>query len=206
MIPKILTDISVYLSKQKFSLSKQFDDGRINASINEAEILNVIKRKFEIEVPRSRAWYDFAINTNNDFYPVNIKTTDTTHADNLNCKLGIYYTLTGLLPDFPNETNWLNYFEKLKENIGTNENKDYYFLVINKNEHKDVFVNSLRGLQILQPNGNNLPFQCKWDTNREYNNRTFSEAKEFILSVFGQSIKLRAEIYFNFKKYFPEYV
>ena len=206
MIPKTITDISKYLSKQGFSLSKQFDDGRINASINEAEILNVIKRKFDIEIPRSRAWYDFAINTKKEFYPVNIKTTDTTHADNLNCKLGIYYALTGLLPDFPNEINWLNYFEKLKENIETNENKDYYFLVINKTENTDIFVNSLKGLQTLQPNGNNLPFQCKWDINRDFTKRTFNEAKEFILNVFGQSIKLRAEIYFNFKKYFPEYV
>ena len=96
-------------------MSKQFDDGRINASINEAEILNVIKKKFDIETPRSRAWYDFSITIDDNFYPVNIKTTDTTHADNLNCKLGIYYALTGLLPDFPNEINWHNYFEKLKK-------------------------------------------------------------------------------------------
>jgi len=41
MTPKILNDISKYLSKQNFSLSKQFDDDRINASINEAEILDV---------------------------------------------------------------------------------------------------------------------------------------------------------------------
>ena len=34
MIPKQITDISKYLSKQDFSLSKQFDAGRINASIN----------------------------------------------------------------------------------------------------------------------------------------------------------------------------
>ena len=148
MFPKILIEIINYLSKQSFSLSKRFDDGRINATINESEILNVIKRKFDIEIPRSRAWYDFSINDENSFYPVNIKTTDTTHADNLNCKLGIYYALTGLLPDFPNEINWLNYFEKLKENIETNKNKDYYFLVVNKNEHTDI----LESLETKQRN------------------------------------------------------
>ena len=56
------------------------------------------------------------------------------------------------------------------------------------------------------PNGNNLPFQCKWDINREYQTRSFQAAEQFILSTFGKSIKLRAEMYFNFKKYFPDYV
>jgi len=205
-IPKELTDIVDYLKKEKVQLSKQFDDGRINSSINEDEIIKSLQKKIDIIVPKSRAWYDFAVETKTDFYPVNIKITDTTHADNLNCKLGIYYALTGMLPDFPNEINWLSYFEKLKENLGTNKEKDYYFLIVNKSDDKDLFINGLKGLYKLQPNGNNLPFQCRWDENREFINRNFKKAEKFILSVFGESIKLRAEIYFNFKKLFPNYV
>jgi hypothetical protein len=205
-IPKKIIEITNYLAKANMELSHQFQDGRINASINEGEILKIISKKFNIEIPKSRAWYDFSIENKNEFYPVNIKITDTTHADNLNCKLGIYYALTGMLPDFPNEINWLSYFEKLKESIGKKEDKDYYFLVINKQEQTDVFINLLKGLQELVPNGNNLPFQCKWAANKEFKQRSFSEAKDFILSIFGQSIKLRSEIYFNFKKFFPEYV
>jgi len=205
-IPPILTDICDYLIKLNVKLSKQFADGRINASMNEAELLKEIKEQFGIQEPRSRAWFDFSIENESGFFPVNIKITDTTHADNLNCKLGIYYALTGLLPHFPNETRWLTYFEHLKENLGKEKNKDYYFLIFNKQNPTDIFVNSLKGLQDLQPNGNNLPFQCKWDNNRKYQNRSFNKAAEFILSTFGHSIKLRSEIYFNFKKYFPEYV
>jgi len=205
-IPKILTDIAGHLQKRNVQLTKQFADGRINASINEDELIKEIQKKFDIHIIKHRAWYDFAIEDQKEFYPVNIKITDTTLADNLNCKLGIYYALTGMLPDFPNEIRWLDYFEKLKEHIGTDKNKDYYFLVFNKQNPSDIFLNTLKGLQILQPNGNNLPFQCKWDDNRKYKNRSFSQASKFILSTFGESIKLRSEIYFNFKKYFPEYV
>jgi hypothetical protein len=204
--PKELTNIVAFLKKEKVNLSAKFSDGRINASINEDEIIKSLKKKIDIIVPKARAWYDFAVETKSNFFPVNIKVTDTTHADNLNCKLGIYYALTGLLPDFPNETNWLSYFEKLKENLGKNEDKDYYFLIVNKTDKQDVFINTLKSLCKLQPNGNNLPFQCKWDENREIVSRDFKKSEKFILSTFGDSIKLRAEIYFNFKKLFPNYV
>jgi len=206
VIPDILNDISLYLMDNNVQLSKQFSDGRINASINEDELIKIIQKKFEIHKPKSRSWYDFSIEKENEFYPVNIKITDTTHADNLNCKLGIYYVLTGLIPDFPNEIRWLSYFEKLKVNIGKNKSKDYYFLVFNKQKPTDIFFNTLRGLNELQPNGNNLPFQCKWDSNKKPINRSYINVVKFVLTYFGESIKLRSEIYFNFKKYFPEYV
>ncbi|MCH3924856.1 MAG: hypothetical protein LKE30_08070 [Bacteroidales bacterium] len=110
VIPNIIDEICLYLKDTGIVLSSPLADGRINASINEDEIIKTIQRKYTIQVPKSRAWYDFAIENNNEFFPVNIKVTDTTHADNLNCKLGIYYSLTGLMPNFPNETSWLEFF------------------------------------------------------------------------------------------------
>ena len=163
-VPKIINDISLYLIEENIILSKQFEDGRMNAAINEHEVMKIIQQKFMIELPKSRAWFDFAIEENGNFYPVNIKVTDTTHADNLNCKLGIYYALTGLMPDFHNGIASLSYFEKLKENIGTEHSKDYYFLVFNKKNPTDIFANTLKGLQFLQANGNNLPFQYTYKT------------------------------------------
>ena len=205
-IPQVLCEISKYLKSQNVHFSSQFEDGRINSVMNEDEVIKIIAKEFDIIPAKARNWFDFCIETKNDFYPVNIKITDTTHADNLNCKLGIYYALTGILPDFSNEIPWISYFEKIKGNFGLDKHKDYYFLVCNKNNSKDVFVNSLKELQNLQPNGNNLPFQCKWNDNRKYYFRSFDEAQEFILSVFGESVKLRTEIYFSFKKHFPQYV
>jgi hypothetical protein len=205
-IPQILENIREFLAEQSVTFSAQFADGRINASANESEALKVIKRRFNISIPRSRNWFDFSIEDAGEFYPINIKITDTTHADNLSCKLGIYYALTGIMPDFCNEIDWLAYFEKLSQNMATNCERDYYFLVINKQNSTDVFVNALKGLYSLQPNGNNLPFQCRWQHNRSYRARSFQEARDFILSHFSKSIKLRSEIYFNFKQFFPQYV
>src|SRR3990167_10011116 len=165
IMPKELKEIVAFLKSENIKLSAKNRDGRINSSFNETRILDILSTKFKIEIPRSRGWFDFAIQEE-EFYPVNIKITDTTHADNLNCKLGIYYSLTGKMPDFPNEVSWLDYFEKLKVNIGENQ-KDYYFLVVNKSNTKDIFINTLKSLTTLQPNGNNLPFQCKWDINKK---------------------------------------
>ena len=56
------------------------------------------------------------------------------------------------------------------------------------------------------PNGNNLPFQAQWSENKTPQIRDYEQAKKFILSVFGQSLKLRADAYLSFKEYFAEYV
>jgi hypothetical protein len=204
-LTSVLVEIKNFLTLKGVTLSKTFSDGRINASLNEQEVIKLIKRKFPITLPRDRDWYDFAIEDGGSFYPVNIKVTKTTSADNLSCKLGIYYALTGLLPDFKNEITWENYFKKLKENIGHKKNRDYYFLILNKSDTTDVFVTTLRSLNTLQPNGNNLPFQCKWDINRDMKRRTFEEARDFLLDTFWKSVELRANMYETFKHYFPEY-
>ncbi|MCQ2906050.1 restriction endonuclease [Helicobacter pylori] len=191
MVPTQLNEIAEFLKTNPYSLSQPLQDGRLNSSVNEEEILNTIKDYFPIQLPRTREWWDFSFEENKIFYPVNIKTTTTKTADNLN--LGIYYALCGLVPEFNNEIAWEKYFQKLHKDLGTNTNRDYYFLIINKNDPKDVFINSLKGIQTLQPN--NLPFQYKWDNNREIVQRDFNESKNFILSALAKSVKLRANIY-----------
>ncbi|MGL2428367.1 restriction endonuclease [Helicobacter pylori] len=203
MVPTQLNEIAEFLKTNPYNLSQPLQDGRLNSSVNEEEILNTIKGNFPIQLPRAREWWDFSFEENKIFYPVNIKTTTTKTADNLNCKLGIYYALCGLLPEFNNEIAWEKYFHKLHKDLGTNTNRDYYFLIINKNDPKDVFINSLKGIQTLQPN--NLPFQCKWDDNREIVQRSFIESKNFILSALAKSVKLRANIYLMFKEVFGEF-
>ncbi|WP_033618634.1 hypothetical protein [Helicobacter pylori] len=193
MIPTQLNKIAEFLRTNPYSLSQPLQDGRLNSSVNEEEILNTIKDYFPIQLPKAREWWDFSFEENDIFYPVNIKTTTTKTADNLNCKLGIYYALCGLVPEFNNEIAWEKYFQKLHKDLCKNTNRDYYFLIINKNDPKDIFINSLKGIQTLQPN--NLPFQCKWDNNREIVQRSFMESKNFILSALAESIKLRANIY-----------
>lgn len=199
MIPTQLNE--EFLKTNPYNLSQPLQDGRLNSSVNEEEILNTIKDYFPIQLPKAREWWDFSFEENDIFYPVNITTTKT--ADNLNGKLGIYYALCGLVPEFNNEIAWEKYFQKLHKDLGTNTDRDYYFLIINKNDPKDIFINSLKGIQTLQPN--NLPFQCKWDNNREIIQRDFDESKNFILSALAKSVTLRANIYLAFKEVFGEF-
>ncbi|MGL2767451.1 restriction endonuclease [Helicobacter pylori] len=202
MVPTQLNEIAEFLRTNPYNLSQPLQDGRLNSSVNEEEILNT-KDYFPIQLPRVREWWDFSFEENKIFYPVNIKTTTTKTADNLNGKLGIYYALCGLLPEFNNEIAWEKYFQKLHKDLGKNTDRDYYFLIINKNDPKDIFINSLKGIQTLQPN--NLPFQCKWDNNREIVQRSFIESKNFILSALAESVTLRANIYLAFKEVFGEF-
>lgn len=206
-LPKELISIQDFLSKYDFTLSNINQDWRINSSINEGKIVNIINTHFDIIIPRGRERFDFAIQTGDptEFFPVNIKISDTTNYDNLNCKLWIYYALTGRLPNFPNETSRENFLTNLKKNLNDN-NSDYYFLVINKKNLSDIILNSLKWLKSITPNWNNLPFQCKRNENRNYIKRNFNEAKNFILTTFWTSIQKRASIFLTFKELFNEYI
>ncbi|CUU39206.1 hypothetical protein [Helicobacter typhlonius] len=203
VIPHLLIQIVDFLKKSPVALSKQSRDGRINSAFNEDEIFKCLETNFAINRPNMRDWVDFSFEENNIFYPVNIKVSTTKTTDNLNCKLGIYYALTGKIPPFGNGVSWDCYFKSLKENIQQNS-KDYYFLIINKDNSSDVFATSLKNLESILPNGNNLPFQAKWNNNRKLINRDFESAKAFLLGTFEESLKLRADAYLHFKKYFYE--
>lgn len=194
-----LKDIVEYLKSNEIILSKSSSDGRINSIKNEDEILKIIEKKFSIEIPQAREWADFFISD----IPVNIKITTTKTADNASSKKGLFYALTGNI--YTGGNDWETYLKTLKENIKQTPN-DYYFLIINKEKHKDIFLNSLKSIRTFQPNGNNLPFQIKWCENREPQQRNFEESKQLLLRVLGKSIKLRADAYISFQKYFNEYL
>ncbi|RDU59107.1 restriction endonuclease [Helicobacter sp. MIT 14-3879] len=203
MFPNLLFQIVKFLQANPIALSKQSRDGRINSAFNEDEIFNLLESHFDINRPNMRDWVDFSFEEKSIFYPINIKVSTTKTTDNLNCKLGIYYALTGKIPPFGNGVSWECYFKSLKENIQENT-RDYYFLIINKDNPSDVFATSLKSLESVLPNGNNLPFQAKWDNNRNIVIRDFESAKSFLLGTFEQSLSLRAEAYFHFRRYFYE--
>jgi hypothetical protein len=158
-----------------------------------------LKKKFNIDIPVSRDWADFYIDT----MPVNIKITTTNTADNASSKKGVYFALTGQI--YSGNGQWENYLKQLQQNI-QDTNKDYYFLIINKDNTNDIFINSLKQVSTLQPNGNNLPFQIKWCDNKIMIYKSFDEAKKLLLETLGKSIKLRADAYISFQKYFGEYL
>jgi hypothetical protein len=199
VIPKELVDIQKYLSSNSVKLSRQFSDGRVNASINADEVVEVVKSKFNVDIPASRHWFDFAVRTGEERVPVNIMVSTTSTSDNVQCKLGMYYALTGIWPNFANEIPWGQYFPLLKNGLNTRLDRDYYILVVNKKNPSDVFCTSLKQVQTLVANGNNLPFQCNWGNNRALRSRTHDEAVKFLLGKFYESIKLRANILDEFE-------
>lgn len=201
VIPKELTDIQNFLASNAVQLSRQFQDGRINASINEDEIIKAIQTTFDIDLPPPRHWYDFAIKNGGEKIPVNIKVSSTSTADNVQCKLGMYYALTGIWPTFANEMPWGEYFALLNKGLNTKTDKDYYILVVSKKNPRDVFCTSLKQIQTLVANGNNLPFQCNWGNNRAPQSRTHDAAVKFLLGKFYESIKLRANILDEFERH-----
>lgn len=202
-LPNLLCEMVAFLQRQNLHLSKSSRDGRINSAFNEDEIFNLLEANFAINRPNMRDWVDFSFEVEGAFYPVNIKVSTTQTTDNLNCKLGIYYALTGQIPPFSNGVDWETYFRTLKQNLQENS-KDYYFLIVNKEDSRDIFATSLKSLRHIIPNGNNLPFQAKWDANREIAQRDFNEAKDFLLGTFEKSLKLRADAYLSYKRYFYE--
>lgn len=212
-IPKTLKSIVDFLKKQNFQLYKnpQLDD-RTNSANQKVTILELLQNFpffSNLIIFSNLDWYDFSfLDERNIFCPVKIKISTTKTADNLNCRAGIYYALTGQLQPFENNVSLKLYFEYLYQRLDQNLKQniepdvDYYFLIINKNNLKDIFATSLKQLHTLVPNGSNLPFQAKWDDNRVLVPKTFEEAKNFILNAFYKSLKSQANANPYFKQNF----
>lgn len=207
LIKQVLDLIVDELTNNQLQLLPQLDDGRFNSITNEKQISQFLlnnanlnnflkQRQLKIIATKPREWFDVAIIGSNCFYPINIKSTNLKpkQNDNLNCKLGIYYALTGKKPTFANEINWKDFFNLLFDHLHSN-NQDYYFLIVGKNNPPTVFWTSLKQLQTLVPSGNNLPFQASWFENQIRMTRDFTSAKDFLITHLEASIKKRAAIW-----------
>ena len=74
-----------------------------------------------------------------------------------------------------------NFFKDMKRLEDPDEEKDYYYLIVNKLDPEDVFIVSLKGIRHCHPASNNPPFQANWGKCREPVVRSWAEAKEFLL-------------------------
>jgi hypothetical protein len=171
--------IQKYLKSQAIQFSTQNKDGRINSCIDEDEVIKLLIEKFgeKIKKPKNiRMWYDIlAFDYMYGWIPINIKITTAITNDNTGNLAMCVYAYTDEILDIHRDTSYENgkmsdlLFNKLKnKNYNTNNKKDYYFIVLNKTDASDIIVNSVKGLTILTPNINNLPFQVCWDKNRAF--------------------------------------
>lgn len=177
-LPLIMYKIKKYLKILAFQFSTQNEDGRINSCIDEDEVIKLLIENFgdKIIKPKIRMWYDIlAFDYMYGWIPINIKTTTTITSDNTGNLAMCVYAYTNEILDIYRNKTYENgkmsdiLFDKLKnKNYNTNNKKDYYFIVLNKTNASDIIVNSVKGLTILTPNINNLPFQVCWDKNRTF--------------------------------------
>lgn len=190
-LPLIMLTIKNYLKTQAFQFSTQNEDGRINSCLDEDAIIKLLIEKFgnKIKRPKKRMWYDIlALDYRYGWIPINIKTTTTLTSDNTGNLAMCVYAYTDEVLDIHRDKSYDNgkmsilLFDKLqKKQYNFNHKKDYYFIVLNKTNPSDIIINSVKGLTILTPNINNLPFQVCWNKNRVFKyNHINEKIKQFI--------------------------
>lgn len=221
-IVEILNRLTEYLRQALRSGALTLDgseqDGRLNSQKNEKQLSQALRlfthsnewfreQGLQLEVSAARAWYDFKVTGPNGlFIPVNVKVSSLTSADNLSSKEGLFYAVTGVLPETARIPDWESFCQKMGEHMGTDPEADYYFLVVNKANPGDAFWTSLKCLEDLRYNGSNPPYQCPWAKNRNRVERTHKEAVEFLLKVLKVTFQKRADPERHFAKYLERYI
>ncbi len=200
-----LLNIVNAMNGENIELTSNYSDGRLNSAIDEGAVIEIAKTECEklgykfIEAP-ARHWFDFAFEADGKFYPVNVKISSCQSADNVSSKLGMFYALTGKDPKEVKGINqWEGFINKLFDNINLEGDSDYYFLVVNKTS-RTAFGTSLLKLNELTPNGNNLPFQSKWQNNMTFSDRCRQGAIEYVLDMFFESWKRKCNPYETLQK------
>lgn len=214
-IPRPLEEIASFL-RNSAALGREIvsgGDARAAAASSEPRVISLLQneRRWGITNPNigrghNRAEYDFKVNWEGEDIFVDIKVSKLRGADNANCKAGIYHALTGEPPENA-PVPYEHYFRKLRDNCNPTS-ADFYFLVVGKNEPVGsparAFVCALRTLAQVTPNGNNLPFQCRWIDCMRPKPRTYEEARRFLLANYRASLKKRAEAFIAFEECFPD--
>ena len=211
-INEILDFIVDELAEKKLNLSLP-TDGKTSDLIEDKKMLMqfLLKNKniastldqYELKMVEAQAdqEFDLSIESENEFYPISLHPTILRwkENDNLNCKWGIYYALTGEKQNFVDEEiSWNKFLNLLKKDAKEND-QDYYFLVINRENSSEVFWNSLKQINLLVTNGQILPFKCCWNKNKSRVTRNFEDAKKFLMKNLRKSIKIRNEIMKKFR-------
>ena len=94
--------------------------------------------------------------------------------------------------DLPEEevtcTSWKSFQNKLQMNSSQVNPRDYYIIVLDKTTKK-VHLQSLKSLQKLTSNGNNLPFQIKWKDNIHPVERNYLQSYDFLIQCYKDSVR-----------------
>lgn len=193
-LPLFLYIIHQHLIKFICKISNDMDDGRINSCKDEKTIIANIKKSFpnRVRVPDKRFWFDILIlDRLYRWLPVNIKSTTMKTADNTgNLAMCVYSFTDYAMNPYSCKNTYNNgkmadiLIKKIQaQSFNKTPKRDYYFLVVNKKNPSDIVINSLKGLSKLTPNINNLPFQVKWNDNRDFEYKPIKESVESFITV-----------------------
>ena len=152
-LPLIMYKLKNHLQKQGFKFSTQNDDGRINSCIDEDLVIKLLQERFgeRIKKPKIRMWYDIlAFDFTYGWIPINIKTTTMLTSDNTGNLAMCVYAYTDEVLDIHRDKSYENgkmceiLFDKFKnKKYNTLKKKDYYFIVLNKTDTREIVVNSV---------------------------------------------------------------
>ena len=185
MFPKELVEVVEYLNTLTIAVSENHEDGIVNSIDDEDTIIDLLVEKYgdAVEKPPVRCWWDVKIFG----HPLNIKSSNFKSGDNFSSKLALLYALTDIPEEEIKANSWKSFQEKLKEHKGEN-NRDYYIIVLSKLDGK-VYLQSLKSLRKINPNGNNLPFQVNWGNNTEPVKRTYLQSYDFLIECYKESVR-----------------
>lgn len=196
-LPLILRTIQNYLKKCDFKCATNFDDGRINSNIDEKNVIDLIKKSHrfrnKIKKTKDRMWYDILLcDEKYGWIPVNIKSSTLKTCDNVGNLSVCVQSYTNYKLDYDEKYNNGKLskilFSKLQNGeYNSDINKDYYYLVINKNNPNDIIINSTLGLSKITRNMNNLPYQIKWSDNKEYKCHNILDKIKIFVNIIKQS-------------------
>ena len=187
MFPKQLVEALEYLNTLTIAVSESHEDGRVNSIVDEATIIDLLEQKYgdNVERPPARWWWDLKLFG----YPINLKSSKFgSAADNFSSKAAILYALTDLPESEVTCSFWKQFQKKLQHNSPQQTPRDYYIIALNKVTTK-VYLTSLKSLNKLTSNGNNLPFQIKWRDNVSPIERTYLQSYDFLIQCYKDSVR-----------------
>lgn len=211
MIPQALLDVAEFISESirddHIQLLSGDWDARQDSSVAEKTIVDYLQKqaRWKILSPNSesghnRNWYDLQVE---DYY-CDIKVSKLKTQDNAQAKKAIYYLLTGQDPDRVSSQNE-PFFRAMSKMEDPNEERDFYYIVVNKLE-ADAFIVSLKGIGDIHPAHNNPPFQCRWGDCRKPVDRTWIQAREHLLGCWAKSTeKGIATLKSGMPTFYPEF-
>ena len=192
--PSKLIEVIDYLNSIETESNTSHEDGRVNSIQDEVMFINTLRDKFgdeNIVEPKAREWYDVRIFN----IPVQFKSSSYSKgaSDNFSSKAAILYALTTLNEDEVSVRGWEQFEQALLLNQGEN-GRDYYIISMNKDENRFTLT-SLKTLNKLTPNGNNLPFQIKWKDNTKRIERNHDDAYRFIVGCYKASVERKISVH-----------